>query len=69
MSLLQLIFLSFSSSFIVCYLPNHNVGISPPELVGGSPGDVSEEPVPQEKRKKGWKMSCDIGEATEGLEN
>ena len=28
-----------------------------------------EEPVTQEKRKKGWRMSCDIGEATEGLKN
>ena len=37
--------------------------------MGGSPGDVSEEPVTQEKRKKGWRMSCDVGEATEGLEN
>ena len=37
--------------------------------MGGSPGYVSEEPVTQEKRKKGWKMSCDIGEAKEGLEN
>ena len=33
------------------------------------PGDVSEEPVTQEKRNKGWRMSCDVGEATEGLEN
>ena len=37
--------------------------------MGGSPGDVSEELVTQEKRKKGWKMSCDVGEATEELEN
>ena len=37
--------------------------------MGSSPGDVSEEPVAQEKRKKGWRMSCDVGEATEGLEN
>ena len=37
--------------------------------MGGSPGDVSEEPVTQEKRKKEWRMSCDVGEATEGLEN
>ena len=37
--------------------------------MGGSPGDVSEEPVTQEKRKKGWKMSCDVGEATKELEN
>ena len=31
--------------------------------MGGSPGDVSEEPVTEEKRKKGWRMSCDVGEA------
>ena len=37
--------------------------------MGGSPGDVSENPVTQEKRKKGWRMSCDVGEATDGLEN
>ena len=34
------------------------------ESMGGSPGDVSEEPM-----KKGWRMSCDVGEATERLEN
>ena len=34
-----------------------------------SPGDVSEEPMTQEMRKKGWRMSCDAGEETEGLEN
>ena len=38
-------------------------------IMGGSPGDVSEEPVTQEMRKKGWRMSCDVGEETEGLEN
>ena len=37
--------------------------------MGGSPGDVSENPVTQEKRKKGWRKSCDVGEATEVLEN
>ena len=37
--------------------------------MGGSPGDVIEEPVTYEKRKKGWRMTCDVGEATEGLEN
>ena len=37
--------------------------------MGGSPGDVSEEPVTQEKQKKGWRMSCNEVEATEGLEN
>ena len=35
--------------------------------MGGSPGDISEDPVMQEKQKKGWRMSCDVGEATEGL--
>ena len=39
------------------------------QTIGGSPGDVSENPVTQEKRKKGWRMSCDVGEATEGLDN
>ena len=37
--------------------------------MGISPGDVSEEPVTMKKQKKGWRMSCDIGEATEGLES
>ena len=35
-------------------------------FMGGSSGDVSEESVTYEKRKKGWIMSCDVGEATEG---
>ena len=39
------------------------------KIMDGSPGDVSEEHVTLEKRKKGWRMSCDVGEATEGLEN
>ena len=38
-------------------------------VMGSSPGELSEELVTQEKRKKGWRMNCDIGEATEGLEN
>ena len=37
--------------------------------MSSSPGDVSEEHVTYEKRKKGWRMSCDVGEATKGLEN
>ena len=36
--------------------------------VGGSPGELNEDLVTQ-KRKRGWRMSCDVGEATEGLEN
>ena len=35
----------------------------------GSPGDVIENPVGKEKQKKGWRMSCDVDEATEELEN
>ena len=48
--------------------------------MGGSSGELSEELVMQEKRKKGWRMNCDggkqwkhwrmncdIGKATEGL--
>ena len=38
-------------------------------VMGSSPGELSEELVTQEKRKKGWRMNCDVGEATEGLEN
>ena len=37
--------------------------------MGGLPGKLSEELVTQEKRKKGCRMNCDEGEATEGLEN
>ena len=39
------------------------------ENMGGSPGELSEELVTQEKLKKGWRMNCDVAEATEGLEN
>ena len=37
--------------------------------MGGSPGELSEELVTYEKRKKSWRMNCDVGEATERLEN
>ena len=37
--------------------------------LGGLPGELSEELVTWEKRKKFWRMSCDIGKATEVLEN
>ena len=37
--------------------------------MGGSPGVLSEELVTQEKRKKGWRMNCDVGEVKERLEN
>ena len=38
-------------------------------VMGGLPGELSEELVMYEKRKKGLRMNCDVGEATEGLEN
>ena len=38
-------------------------------IMGGSPGELIEELMTQEKRKKGWRMNCGVGEATEGLEN
>ena len=38
-------------------------------IMGGSPDELSEELVTQEKQKKGWRMNCDVGEATEGSEN
>ena len=38
------------------------------DSMGGSPGELSEKLVMQEKQKKGWRMNCDIGEAMEGLE-
>ena len=37
--------------------------------MGGSPGELSQEILTQEKRKKGRRMNCDVGEATDGLEN
>ena len=37
--------------------------------MGGSPGELSEELVMQEKQKKGWRLNHDVGEAMEGLEN
>ena len=37
--------------------------------MGGSPGELSDELVTQEKQKKGRRMNCDVGEATEGLKN
>ena len=37
--------------------------------MGGSPGDVDKVPETQVKRQKGWRMSSNVGEASEGLEN
>ena len=40
-----------------------------PLCLGGSPGEVREVPVTYVKQRKGCRMTCDIGEAAEGLEN
>ena len=37
--------------------------------MGGSPGKVREVPVTKVKQRKSCKMTCDEGEAVEGLEN
>ena len=37
--------------------------------MGGSPGVLSEELLTQGKRKKDSRMNCDVGKATEVLEN
>ena len=39
------------------------------ESMGDSPSELSDELVTQEKRKKDGRMNCDVGEATERLEN
>ena len=56
--------------------------IRDPDIMGGSPGELSEELVTYEKwkkgwrmncdvceKRKGWRMNCDVSKATEGLEN
>ena len=37
--------------------------------MGSSPDDIGEVPVMKVKQWEGFRMSCDIGEATKGLEN
>ena len=37
--------------------------------MGSSPGEVREVPVTLVKQRKGCRMTCDVGEAAEGLEN
>ena len=37
--------------------------------MGGSPGELSEEPCDVGEAKEGLRMNCGVGEATEGLEN
>ena len=38
-------------------------------LHGGSPGDVGEVSVTYVKQRKGCRMSCDVRQVGEGLEN
>ena len=44
-------------------------GISSVSVMGGSPGDVSENLWRRKGETMGWRMNCDVSEATEGLEN
>ena len=37
--------------------------------MAGSLGELSEELVTQQKRNKGSRVSCDVGEVTDSLEN
>ena len=46
-----------------------NIAQDSVHCMGGLPGELSEEHVTQEKQKKAWRMSCDVGEATEWLNN
>ena len=57
---------------VACTPVNQQTRVRPPvttRSMGGSPGELSEELVTQVKRKKGLRMNCDVGEATEELEN
>ena len=36
--------------------------------MGGSPGEISEDPVTKQKQKKDWRTNYNEGEATEWLE-
>ena len=58
-----------NNTFLAGYLLINNIATETIEHMGGSPGEVSEEPVMYEKRKNGWRMICDVDEATEGFEN
>ena len=61
-----------NSKFLICQNDHPQdlmVLMSTAFVMGSSPGELSEELVTQEKREKGWRMNCDVGEATEGLEN
>ena len=39
------------------------------ERLENEQSELSEELVTLEKRKKGWRMNCEVGEATEGSVN
>ena len=53
-----------------CRLQNHHEHIKHHHRgMGGSPGDVREVPVTYVKQRKGCRMTRDVGEAAEGLEN
>ena len=59
-----------SCDALVLFTAQENMYGAPKQVyMGDSPGDVSEEPVAQEKRKKGLRINCDVSEAMEGFEN
>ena len=62
---------SFSSLSVILTIKyiTSNEKVTMFSRMGGSPGELSEELVTQEKRKEGWRMNCHVGEATEGLDN
>ena len=68
-TLISVISFLFMSSAPVMVSQAWWVGILAIHSMDGSPGDVSENPVTQERRNKGWRMSCGVGKAREGLEN
>ena len=62
-------------SLNLCVVQGNNCGGQCQNFCGFSgvfqflPGDIGEVPVTQVKQYKGCRMSCDVGEAMEGLEN
>ena len=59
-------YVSGNQIFEQTFVPNK---ILARKLHGQLAGELSEELVTYEKRNKGWRMNCDVGEATGGFEN
>ena len=52
----------------ICYLGFAYLLFLLSKSMGGSPSGVDEVPVTYVKQRKGCRMSCDVGQATEELE-